>query len=444
MRRRHAAAVAAVIGLVFAASWLRAPQQVLEACAFDPRIPATYEADQMRAAYLVAIDAASTNSLLQGDPFFALQPVERGTRASRTDGPPFIPAVLLKAIAWSESTLTMASRSTPFDAIGDAIVTFDCGHGIMQVTTGMTVPLGTDGRATPRQASIATHYAYNIARGAQLLAEKWNTAPEARPIVGTDTGSDPALIENWYYAVWGYNGFTGPGANRSNHPLDPTYGSWPRAEYRCDGTQSRNRYPYQELVWGCMANPASRNGTPLWERTVVALPDLTSPAFFGPMSLANWRFPYTQMDIPTPTPATLAIAPPVPGDLRSRVFGSPALASGTERVTIQLNDPTTPMRASVTIRNQGTGILTWMATTNDAYLILEPPAGVALGGGLPCVSAGCPNGTLTIGVNPTLLPAAATTGTVTVTSPTGSGSLVITVAIVADFEVGAPGTSRAR
>jgi hypothetical protein len=442
--RRAAALVIAVVGIVALALWLPAPQRTAEACAFDPRIPAAYEADQQRALYRLAMDAASINALLPGDAFFALQPVQRGVRGSRTSGPPFIPAVLLKAIAWTESTMTMASRATPFNSIGDGLVTFDCGHGIMQVTTGMTVPLGAGGRASDRQVNIATHYAYNIARGAQILAEKWNSAPEARPIAGTDTASDPTFIENWYFAVWGYNGFTGPGANRSNHPMDPSFASWPRPQFRCDGTQSRDRYPYQELVWGCMAHPQSRDGIPLWTATQSALPDLTSPAFFAPLSLANWRFPYSAMDIPTPQPATRAVAPSLPGELQSLIFGQPSLASSTERVTIRLNDPSTPMRASITIRNQGSGILTWSATTSDNFLVLTPPAGVALGGGLPCNSSGCPNGTFTVAVNPTLLPAASATGTVTIASPGGGGTVTVIVTIVADFEVGAPGTSRAR
>ena len=44
-----------------------------------------------------------------------------------------------------------------------------------------------------------------------------------RPIAGTDTNSNPAILENWYFTIWGYNGFTGPGANISNHPLDPVF-----------------------------------------------------------------------------------------------------------------------------------------------------------------------------------------------------------------------------
>jgi hypothetical protein len=309
----------------------------------------------------------------------------------------------------------------------------------------MTVPLGANNRPSDRQALIATHYAYNAARGAQILAEKWNAAPEQRPIVGTDTNSDPAVIENWYYAVWAYNGFTGPGSNQSNHPLDPQLGQWPRAGFRCDGTQSRSRYPYQELVWGCLANPAQRNGQPLWPATPASLPDLSDQATFQAMSLSNWRFPYSAMDIRTPQPAHIASAPALPSSFRSAVLGEPVLVAGTERVTIRLNDPNTSMRVQVPIRNSGTGVLSWLAEPSANFLILTPPAGVALGTGVPCTSGTCPHGVLTIEVNPTLLPASSATGTVIVRSPKGGGGQVtIRVDVIADFEVGAPGTSRAR
>jgi hypothetical protein len=414
------------------------------ACAFDPRRPHAYEADQLRLAYRTAIDAVSINQLFPGDPFFALPPIERGTRNNRTNGQPFIPAVLMKSISWVESDMTMAQRSVPFLAIGDALVSFDCGHGVTQVTTGMTVPLGSGGQPSDRQVLIATHYAYNIARGAQILAEKWNAAPEQRPIVGTDTDSDPAIIENWYYAVWGYNGFTGPGSSMSNHPLDSSF-AWPRPAFRCDGTQSRNRYPYQELVWGCMVNPPSRNGTPLWTPTPASLPNMTDQATFQAMSVANWRFPYHTMDIRTPQPANLAVAPGLPSGFRENLLGSPQLQTASESVTIRLNDPTTPARATVSIRNAGTGILSWIAVPSANFLVLTPPGGVALGPGVACTASTCPNGTLRIEINPTLLPSTAAQGTVTVRSPNGGGQTVtIRVNVIAEFEVGAPGTSRAR
>ncbi|MEX1021560.1 MAG: hypothetical protein WD058_00295 [Dehalococcoidia bacterium] len=438
-----AGALAAVLLAVVAA--VAPPVERAEACAFDPRRPYAYEADQQRTAYNLAFNAVSSNTLFATDPFFALPPIERGARNARSDGPAAIPTTLLQAISWVESDMTMAARSVQFNSIGEGLVSFDCGHGLMQVTTGMTVPLGADGRASERQTLIATHYAYNIARGAQLLAEKWNAAPEQRPIVGTDNASNPALIENWYYAVWGYNGFTGPGSSQSNHPLDPSLGAFPRPTFRCDGTQSRNRYPYQELVWGCLANPAQRSGQYLWTPTAASLPDMTDPATFSAMSVANWRFPYSAMDIKTPTPAHLGVAPTLPSDYRSRILGAPSLRPSSEQVTIRLNDPAASMRATINIENGGTGVLGWQAKSSANFVVLSPPAGVAVGSDVSCTSGTCPRGVLTIEVNPTLLPASAAEATITVSSPNGGASSVtIRVSVIADFEVGAPGTSQAR
>jgi hypothetical protein len=416
----------------------------VEACAFTPRVPQTYEAEQSRATYLAAIDAASVNALFPGDAFFGVPPVELGGRSGRSSGPSFVPAVLLKAIAWVESDLTMASRSVRFQSIGDALVSFDCGHGVMQITTGMTIPLGAEGRPSDRQVSTATHYAWNIARGAAMLADKWNQAPELRPVAGTDTNANPALVENWYFATWSYNGFTGPGASQSNHPLDPSKG-WPRPAFRCDGTQSRNRYPYQELVWGCMANPPSRNGQLLWRPVAASLPNLTMPQFAGPLSISRWQYPYSAMDIPTPQPANVAQPPAVAPDYRQQALGAPSLEVSTTSVTIRTNGLPHEATARVRIHNAGTGILSWQATSAQNFLVLSPPGGVALGPGITCTSVSCPDAELVITVNPTLLPKANTSATITLASPNSSRPPVtVRVAVTADFEVGVPGTSRQR
>lgn len=416
-----------------------------DACALDPRRPSTYEADQMRQAYLTAMDAASVNALFPGDPYFGLPAVETGARTSRVNGPAAIPAILLKAIAWVESDMTMASRSVQFNSIGDALISFDCGHGIMQVTTGMTLPLGENGRATDRQVLVATHYVHNVARGAYIFVDKWNQAPEFRPVAGTDTASNPLLVENWYYATWSYNGFTGPGSSRSNHPADASF-TWPRPAFRCDGTQSRDRYPYQELVWGCMANPPVRNGQRLWQPVAATLPDMTKPAFNTPLNVNRFQYPFTQMDMPTPAPAHLASPASLPAGYRERALGSPALSiTGSASITLQTNGPPSQQTATVSVRNTGSGLLTWYATTDDNFLILTPPAGAATGADVTCTTASCPNGTLRISVNPTLLPRARATGRITIASPNSSAApVVITVQVVADFEVGVPGTSRAR
>src|SRR5512143_184121 len=110
--------------------------------------------------------------------------MEQGTRASRSTAPQiYVPPTLLKAIAWIESDMAMGSSALPFGAIGPALVSFDCGYGIAQVTSGMTVPIGDNGQPADQQALVATHFAYNIGRGAAILIDKWNAAPGDRPIV---------------------------------------------------------------------------------------------------------------------------------------------------------------------------------------------------------------------------------------------------------------------
>ena len=415
------------------------------ACAFL-RTPQTYEADRARQTYLDVIDAAAVNALFPDDRVFGLTTVEVGTRSNRSDSNiRELPVEVLRAVAWVESDLTMASRSVSFESSGNAMISFDCGHGVMQVTTGMTVPLGNNREPSATQVSVATHYAYNIARGAAILLDKWNRAPQVRPIVGTDTNSSPYLIENWYYAVWSYNGFTGPGAVKSNHPADPIFGGWPRPRYRCDGTQSRNRYPYQELVWGCMASPPSPNGSRLWAPVDAALPDLSNVRFFEPLAIANFRSPYAGMDMPTPQPAHETDPPSVRSSFRSEVLARPRLHVDAPPLEIRTEGAFEETRGTVQIWNSGTGVLSWSATPSDGWIVIDPPAGVALGSDVPCSGRGCRRqAEITITVNPTLLPSARARGTVLISTPNGQGNDVeVRIDVDADFEVGAPGTSRA-
>ena len=85
----------------------------------------------------------------------------------------------------------------------------------MQVTD---VPLGTD------VDRLKTDIAYNIDVGAGILDEKWGYAPSVFSVIG---GGDRRCYEDWFFAVWAYNGLT-PG----------------------------NPYPY--LVWGHVADGRGR------------------------------------------------------------------------------------------------------------------------------------------------------------------------------------------
>ena len=144
--------------------------------------------------------------------------------------PASFPCVLLKAIYLTESSWRQ------FCSTNETVIAFDCGYGIAQVTSGMRRG-DTSAYDADRVASSA---AYNVSVGAAILADKWR----ASPCIGDN---DPQVVEDWYFAVWGYNGFV-----TRNNPNNPMYAA-DRREFRTPGVASaqvRGNYPYPELVWG--------------------------------------------------------------------------------------------------------------------------------------------------------------------------------------------------
>lgn len=144
--------------------------------------------------------------------------------------PVTFPCVLLKAIYLTESAWRQ------FCTTSQTVISFDCGYGIAQVTSGMR-----RGETSAYDASrVASSAAYNVSVGAAILADKWR----ASPCVGDN---DPQVVEDWYFATWGYNGFS-----VRNNPNNPMFAA-DRREFRTPGlasAQVRANYPYQELVWG--------------------------------------------------------------------------------------------------------------------------------------------------------------------------------------------------
>ena len=367
-------------------------------CAFNP-ISTTYEAPRDRRAYLLGGNLAGFNMIAANDAFFGTSRVENGPRSNRgVVDTPYMPPTLLKAIGFVESNLAQADHSVYWGATGPTKVSFDCGHGIMQITSGMVDPADS-GWPSKQQSLVTTHYLYNIARGSAILVDKWNAAPGYRPIAGTDTDSDPAIVENWYFAVWSYNGFTGPGANRSNHPSDPDY-AWPRTGFSCgpanDGYgHSYGNYPYQELVFGCATRPPSVDGQQLWPPLELSLPDLDDPTWSEPLDLDNFTTSdwFARMDIPSPQPWHRDPTEK-PGDsVAPFLLGAPTLVAN--RATVA--DPIT----EVTISNIGAGILAWRAKPGQSWISVDKQGGVALGPDVPCAEdAPCERSpTLTITVN---------------------------------------------
>ncbi|SNS48797.1 S-layer homology domain-containing protein [Anaerovirgula multivorans] len=99
-----------------------------------------------------------------------------------------IPSVILKAIAWKESKYNQFdSNGTPFISNGNT--------GIMQINR---IHRHLD------QEKLKYDLKYNIEAGANILLGRWNASGSIYPIVGD---MDPNVLEHWYFALWGYNGW---------------------------------------------------------------------------------------------------------------------------------------------------------------------------------------------------------------------------------------------
>ncbi|WP_377267644.1 GDSL-type esterase/lipase family protein [Peterkaempfera sp. SMS 1(5)a] len=227
---------------------------------------------------------------------FPLQPL---------DGGGSVPAqVLLGVLAQESNTLQASSHavdaetgnfnqggfygsvSDPGTPNGTTWDTVDCGYGVGQVTTGMT--LGYTGNVADgspafttaqKQQAIATDYASNVSATLNMLIDKWNQLYEAG-ILAND--GDPQYIENWYFAAWAYNSGVQPnaalggsgctpgpdctdsdgnwGLGWTNNPADPSYpADRPVFSTSDDWNTSHPQYwPYQEKVLGWAASPVVR------------------------------------------------------------------------------------------------------------------------------------------------------------------------------------------
>jgi hypothetical protein len=348
---------------------------------------------------------------------------------------PYIPPTILKAIGWVESSWSQAAFSVPYGGIGPALISRDCGYGIMQVTTGMQ---NTTGDPTREQLMVAAHFAYNIARGTRILVDKWNLATELRPIVAD---RNPEVIEDWYYAIWGYNGFV-----FVNHPLNPRFPAWPRTPYSCgpfdDGFgHDRSQYPYQELVLGCMAHPPEPEGGALWQALEVTPPDLSQVDFAEALKLSNFacdspNYCYDDMDMPRP--ADSHMDPTEVGGDRSAIVGSPVLEVSALNVEMTAHPQGLSQPHEVTISNAGTGLLVWRATPSASWLQLSANQGLALSKQL-----GGDASALIIQASLAGLPRGKYVGTITLEAPYGGGNpKTITVTVNARAQSFVPGITK--
>ena len=177
-----------------------------------------------------------------------------GKPETQHDVPAIFPCELLRAIAMQESGWRQfCVPDTPADQVGGAertIISFDCGYGVGQVTSGMHKG------ETPAfdRARVANDATYNLAAGTLILADKWR----ATNCVGDN---QPRTVEDWYVAAWAYNGLA-----FVNNPNNPNYSATRGA---CDPNKGCTA-PYQERIFGWMEHPPSAAH---WSALAVAYPD---------------------------------------------------------------------------------------------------------------------------------------------------------------------------
>ena len=105
-----------------------------------------------------------------------------------------IPPVILKAVAWKESRKNQFLDGKPFIHAGN--------QGIMQINEVHNSRLD--------RQSLLYDARYNIEVGADVLLSRWFFDG-----IATVGERDPDVLENWYFALWGYNGWLG-----RNNPVD--------------------------------------------------------------------------------------------------------------------------------------------------------------------------------------------------------------------------------
>ena len=171
----------------------------------------------------------------------------------------FVPHAVLFAIAAAEDDVLDPTtgllnywRQNDQNTLG-ACPSPPIGH-VHQDGLGVGAMAITSGRTTNDDYLI-----WNVSHGANLLIDKWNSRfgySYGNANYPQINSNEPNEIEDWYFAIWGYNGYTCSSAYaQDNNPRDhaqANYMNWAPG-------LSRSAYTYQDVVYYYLQNPPGRD-----------------------------------------------------------------------------------------------------------------------------------------------------------------------------------------
>jgi hypothetical protein len=227
--------------------------------------------------------AGSAN--LHLDPSLELPPEHAGDGTTVVQ-PGYVPSMILRAIAFAESSWHQSSYETPRGRAGPTLVSTGCAYGLMQIASGMSIA----STPTNTQQLIGSDFRANAEAGAQLLAKNWNSDASTIPVYGRH---DPHVVEDWYFAIWAYHCFGDTCSSYGAHddPDDPSL-PWPRPVYNAQQqtgstSLSATDYPYEELIFGLVENPPAIDGHQQWPSIALQLPPHGAVGFPKPHSVSE-------------------------------------------------------------------------------------------------------------------------------------------------------------
>jgi hypothetical protein len=163
---------------------------------------------------------------------------------SSLNGVPHVSAAILHGVAYTESNWHQFNTSdyqVDGEPVGTPVKSFDGGWGEYQQTWGMPPQCISANNCRSDANKVQHDQSYNIGVGIASLINAWNGTAG---VASSADPNDPYKANDWFFAVWAYNGSYG---NNPNDVPSSNYAHWyPGAPFRSI---------YEEYVWYFAAHP---------------------------------------------------------------------------------------------------------------------------------------------------------------------------------------------